>query len=169
MTATPEEIKKPVEIPKAEIHPLEELFYLGYATSDLLTVYKDDKFELTVKFRTLVPTEMRDVMELCGQFETIAAKEITERIETLARALIEINKMPLILTAEERKTYHEKWGENPSPLDMAREILLHNFKSMHVIDAMFEAYIEFSDGVTAKFVDLKKKLKNPNPSVSTSP
>jgi hypothetical protein len=141
---------------KSERNPLESLFYFGYAESDNIIVFQKDDLELKVQFRTLTPLELRDVFEKMQQFESPYAQHITERIETLARAIVHINHMPLILTEKERQEYFDKNGDNPSPLKMARYILREKIMSMAVIDALYSAYIKFSDETMEKIKEAKK-------------
>jgi hypothetical protein len=161
MTASPESSSTIPPTASPENMFLEQLFFLGYAKSGQKTVYKDDKLELIVEFRTLTPTEIRDVFENVGKFNTGTAQAITTEIEILARAIVTINGMPLILDTKDRESFFTRMGHQPSPLDMARMILMEKFKSMHVLDIMYEAYNEFAESVAQSFEDVKKKLKSP--------
>lgn len=170
MTASPEIITPPLSsnLPSpAEVDPLEALFNLGYATSAPKMIYKDDTFAIEVVFRTLTPPEMRDVYEASSQYGGLVAQTITERIETLARAIVTINHMPLILTAPEQQKFYVEKNRHPSPLEMAKVVLTEKIKSTSLIDALYEEYTEFSDKIANSFVDIKKKLKNPTSSSST--
>jgi hypothetical protein len=150
---------------EADIHPLESLFYLGYATSPVVTIFKDDSATLQAQFRTLTPVELRDVLETANRFTSDGAKVITERIETLARAIVHINHMPLMLVNKDQQEFFNKYKRNPSPLDMARVILQDKIKSMVVIDALYDYYMEFVSKLLDKFEEAKKKL---NPESSTN-
>lgn len=167
MTATPETLPTTPTAPVKEPNYLESMFYLGYAESEDLTVYKDEKQSLVVKFRTITPPEMREILELSGTCDAVAARVITERIETLARSIIHINNMPLIWTTAEREDFYSKEKRHPSPLEMARDILWNKIKSIVVIDTLYEAYVKFSTKVEESFEDIKKKLNNPPSSSST--
>jgi len=139
---------------------LEDLFFLGYTKSEIYTVYKDDAgLEIKVQFRTLTPYEVRDIQERVGQYNTPLARIITEQIETLARTIIHINHMPLILGSSEREAHFLRTKKYPSPLEMAKNILTEKLKSEYLLDAIYEAYIEFVKGVQDSFDNIKKKLK----------
>ena len=165
MTATPETVQSVVNSNKKplstkEYHPLESLFYLGYAESSVIEVYKDDNIELKVKFRTITPAEIRDITEAVDNYSSQAAQIVTERIETLARSIISINYMPLVLTKDEQQAFFDEYKRQPSPLEMAQKVLREKIKSMLVIDSMYEKYIEFSNGIMTQFEEAKKKLKD---------
>lgn len=167
MTADPEQINSAEPINKerkvenaSEMSLLESMFYLGYAQSPVIEIYNDGTVELKAKFRTLTPLEIRDVMEERENFTSAIAQAITERIELLARAIVTINHMPLVLTKEEQGKFFEDNKRQPSPLEMARHILRFKIRSMVVIDALYEKYLEFSNKVMTEFEDAKKKLKS---------
>jgi hypothetical protein len=167
MTSTPEAIPPPKkEAKEPKYDPLESLFYYGYAESDVIEIYKDEEssLELKAKFRTLTPIEVRDITELIGLYNADAAQTITEKIETLARAILYINYMPLILSPDEQQKYYDRYGKNPSPLEMSKIILEEKIKSMFIIDALYTAYVEFANDVFEKLEEAKKKLgkKQPN-------
>lgn len=150
--------KKDVQ-PFTEINFLENIFYLGFVESEPTTVYKDEKVELIVVFRTLTPSEVRDIVEYMNKFESSMGKIITERIETLARAIVTINHMPLVLSAREQEDFSKKNnGRNLSPLEMARIIVEEKIRSIKLIDVLYDAYIAFADSVYKKFDDAKKNL-----------
>jgi hypothetical protein len=169
MTVKPEAVSPPKppkdqkDLPEElslEFHPLENLFYLGYAESPIIEVFKEDTVELKVQFRTLTPLEIRDITEAISLYDSSPAQMITERIETLARSIISINHMPLILTTKERQEFYEKNGRNPSPLEMSKIILQEKIRSMVVIDAIYEKYLEFSDSILNDLEKIKKKSNN---------
>jgi hypothetical protein len=166
---TSEPINTIPEIAVAAIDPLlekqvtilEELFSLGYAKSSEYKVYGDAKgTEIVVQFRTLTTCELRDIAETLGMYKSIPAQVWTEKIETLARVIVHINKMPLILDQNDRKEYEDKQKRTPSALEQARIILYDKLKSPYIIDLLFEKYQEFMETVTKSFEDVKKKLKN---------
>jgi hypothetical protein len=115
--------------------------------------------ELKAKFRTLTPLEVRDITELVELYNADTAQIVTERIETLARAILYINYMPLTLPPDEQQAYYTKHGKNPSPLEMAKIILEEKIKSMFIIDALYTAYMEFTSDIFDKLEEAKKKLK----------
>ena len=78
-----------------EFYAFEQLFFMGYAESDQIVIYKDDKHEFIVKFRTLTPNELRDIIESAHKFTTVGAQAITEKLETLSRVIVTINHTPL--------------------------------------------------------------------------
>jgi len=139
-----------------EFYAFEQLFFLGYAESEPIIVYKDDKHEFVMKLRTLTPNELRDVVESAHKFETVGAQAITEKLETLARVIITINHTPLVLTQKEQQEYYEKHNEHPSSLTMARIILHEKIKSMEMIDRMYDKYMEFQVKINEKFEETKK-------------
>lgn len=153
--------------PFTEISFLENLFYLGYVESKPIQLYKDDKAELIVVYRTLTPTELRDIVEHMNKYESTMGKVITERIETLARAIVTLNHMPLILSAKERQDIHTKTGKDPSPLEMARIIMEDKIRSIMMIDLLYDGYLKFADDVSAKFSNAKKNLSDTIPSSQT--
>jgi hypothetical protein len=166
MTLKPESAKDITNIPSqdigniehnAEFYAFEQLFFMGYAESEPVTIYKDDKHEFVVKFRTLTPNELRDVIESANKFETAGAQAITEKLETLARVIVTINHTPLVLTHKEQQEYYEKYKENPSPLTMARIILHDKIKSMEIIEIMYDKYMDFQYKINAMFEEAKKK------------
>jgi hypothetical protein len=171
---------EPTESPKTseksfkdveKVAVLEDLFYLGYTSSNRITIYEDEEKGVIINatFRTLTPTENRDVFEAVSRFNSIGGQSVTERIETLARAIKTINDMPLTLESDEKEEYHKKHGKDPSPLEQARIILFDKIKSIHVIDALYEAYMEFKSGIEIGFDDVKKKLKGRKSLESISP
>ena len=175
MTAEPEtfippQTAQPIVPPTQarEIHSLESLFYLGYAESQPVVIYKDDKNELKVKFRTLTPAETRDVNEEITKYFSPHGQAVTEQIESLARAIVWINYMPLVLTREEQNKFFEDNKRNPSPLEMARIILRDKIKSLDIMNSMYKAYLEFQDGVSKELEDAKKKSNSMNLQTSSS-
>jgi len=164
MTLEPEQLKpdQSVDVKQYHISILEDLFYLGYANSDKIIIYKDpDKnIEINATFRTLTPAEHRDIFEYLENFNSMEAKIIAEKMEILARAVRTINDMPLVLDAGERKQYKDVYGHDPSSLEQARYIIVERIKSVQVIDALYEAYNEFVTEVRKSFEDVKKKLKH---------
>jgi hypothetical protein len=148
---------------------LEDLFLLGYTTSNAYTIYKDEKFEIRVQFRTVLPYELREIANLVHLHSSPLAQIITEQLETLARAIVTINGFPLILSNHEREEFKARNRRDPSPLDQARIILTEKVKSEHILDAMWDAYREFTQEIAKNFDDVKKKLKGISFSDSTSP
>lgn len=163
MTLKPEELNshptvEPIDPAKTAI--LEDMFYLGYATSNKITIYADDEGnEYTAKFRTLTPTELRSIFETSVRFSSLEGQDITNKIEILARAITHINDMPLILTTKDREDFFQKYKKEPTPLDQARYILTEKISSIHMLNLLYEAYSEFSDSIRSQFDDIKKKLK----------
>lgn len=154
-----EEEDKKTQIVK-EVSPLENLFYLGKANSPLLTILEDKEkgIELKVKFRTLYPAEYRDIADLSFTYESAPSQMITEKIETLARAVISLNHMPLALTQQDREEYFKKRGKYPTPLEEARVILYDKINSEVIIDSLYEAFVEWSDSIIKDLKGAKKKL-----------
>ena len=140
-----------------ETYVFEQLFVLGYAESQPISVYTNGNIDISVVVRTLTPVEIRDVLEICGQLGSQGAQSIVERIETLARGIVTINHAPLVLTKKEQQDFYEKYNRSPSPLDMARIILNEKIKSLDVIDLIYEAYVKFTNSVTKDFEKAKKK------------
>ena len=161
--APPQEITNapPQEIGKVEhnveYYAFEQLFFMGYAESDPISIYKDDKHEFVVKFRTLTPNELRDIVESAHAFQTAGAQAITEKIETLARVIVTVNHTPLVLTQKEQQEYYEKNNEHPSSLTMARIIMHDKIKSMEIIEIMYDKYMEFQLKINEMFEEAKKK------------
>jgi len=148
---------------------LEDLFLIGSTKSNVYTIYKDDSGKvITVQFRSLQPIEIIAVADAVERHSSSLGKFISEELETLARAIMYVNNMPLILTTQEREAYFKEYKRYPSPLEMARIILHDKIKSPHVVDSMFEAYNEFIKGIQENFENVKKKLINPDSSSSTS-
>ena len=143
---------------------LEDLFYLGYATSDKITVYKDGDKEITAVFRTLTPIESREVWEEVVRFSSLPGQALVEKVETLIRAVKTINDMPLVLDPKQSKEFRDKHGENPSPLDQARIIFWDKISSELIINALYEKYFEFSSKIKNNFDNIKKKLNSQTPS-----
>jgi hypothetical protein len=147
-----------------QITILEDIFSLGYSKSQDIKVYEDSRgVEFIVQYRTLTACELRDIAETLGGYRSLAAQVWTEKIESLARAIVHINKMPLILDLPDRKAFEEKHKQQPSVLEQARIILYEKIKSPHIIDVLFENYQEFVGVVAQSFDDIKKKLKNQPP------
>lgn len=140
----------------SEIHPLLNIFTLGYTESEPIEIYKDESVELKVKFRTLTPAEHIDIQEEAARYESPVGSIIAERMSTLMRAIITINHMPLILTVPEQEKYKEDHGNYPSPLEMSRIILTEKIRSMLVLDAMYEKYMEFTEEIINKLENIKK-------------
>ena len=158
-TATVEPEKKKEES-AFELHPLEALFSVGYAESPVIEIYKDANVELKAKFRTLLPAELRDITEIISKYTSETAQVISERMETLARAIVTINYMPLVLTKPEQQQFFLKNGRQPSPLEMSRIILQEKIKSMVIIDELYSAYLDFTQKILGEFADSKKKSMN---------
>ena len=145
-----------------EVAALEDLFLIGSTKSNVYTIYKDDSGQqITVQFRSLQPTEIMDVAEAVARHVSVEAKYITEELETLARAIMYVNGMPLILNEKEREDFFKANKKQASPTEMARIILYDKVKSEHILDAMYEAYKEFIKGIQIDFEEVKKKLMNP--------
>lgn len=162
MTISPEDLRSSPNAPQAldfnpEVYIYSQLFVLGYAESEPKTLYKTDNFELTVRFRTLTPNELRDVFETVGALQSTGGQAIVERIETLARSIVTINHAPLVLTKQEQEEYAAKYGNSPSPLAMARTILNDKIKSLEVIDLLYTEYVKFANQVSEDFEKAKKK------------
>lgn len=175
MTMEPEfpkkEDKEEPKLSSEKLASLEDLFYLGYTKSDKRVLYDDpDKnVSLTVVFRTLTPTEIRDIFEKMNVFSSFAAQAVTEKIETLARCIFTLNDMPLVLPPDEKEKFNKVHGRDPSPLEQARIIMIEKVATLHVIDLIYEAYQEFLEEIQEHFTDIKKKLKNQTSSESISP
>jgi hypothetical protein len=151
------------------ISTLEELFTLGYTVSKHIRFYEDDQGNFfQVQFRSLTPCEYRDIAEVLGYYRSQHAQTWTEKIETLARAIVSINYMPLLLDPKDRKDYEEKNGSAPTSLEQARIILYNKIKSSAVIDMLYDEYTKFVEKVAAGFDDVKKKL-NSQPSSELTP
>jgi len=168
MTAEPEAIK-PKKNEEFSIAIIEDLFSLGYAKSENIVVYKDEKknVEIITQFRTLTPLELREISEILNQFGSFAAQLITEKIETLARSIVHINNMPLVLDIDERDKHEKEYGKGPTQLEMARKIISEKIKSQHIIDMLYEKYRDFTNKIADHFEDVKKKLNNQTSSSST--
>lgn len=171
MTATPEKpvishAHKDKKYPIEKVGILEDLFYLGYASSGKIVIFEDPEknIKITATFRTLTPSEIRDVSEEVDKFSSLDSRIITDKMETLARGVQTINDMHLQLPSNEMEKFKEDYGREASPLDQARIILIDKIKSVYIIDALYEAYQEFVRETRDNFEDLKKKLKNPKSS-----
>jgi len=166
MTITPEALDKEVE-PKLEkilkdrrsSIILEEIFLLGYATSEPIVIFENKEKGLLVEvvFRTLTPPENRDIYETLVSFMHPEAQFITQKLETLARAIVRMNDMPLTLSAADQEDYAAKIGRSPTPLDQARYLLSKQNKSTVLVDALYEAYTNFVAETETSLHDLKKK------------
>jgi len=170
------EIDKSKDVPLAppqetdrDVAALEDLFLIGATTSNVYTIYKDEKGHfITVQFRSLQPVEIMAVAEAIERQQSSLGKFIAEELETLARAIMYVNNMPLILNTQERDTYFKEYKRQPSPVEMARTILYEKIKSPHILDALYAAYNEFVKSIQENFEDVKKKLTTPDSSSSTS-
>ena len=149
-------------ITSASVSTIEDIFVLGYTRSDIIKVYSDEKtgMEITVQFRTLTHTEIKDVCEALYGLRHTLSQVIVEKIETLARAIVTLNGSPLILDEHDRENFAKLYKHEPTSLDMAKYVLIEKIKSILVINALYEAYEEFLGNVTKQFEDIKKKLKN---------
>jgi hypothetical protein len=162
MTLRPDDLSnshpqaEPVDLSKSAI--LEDLFYLGYTQSNKIVIYKDNKTEVTAKYRTLTPVELRSVFESSNKYSSYEAQDINTKIEVLARAVTHINDMPLILTTADREEFFQKYKREPSPLDQARYILTEKVSSIHMLNFLYDAYAEFADTIKTEFDEIKKKL-----------
>jgi len=161
----PDQISEKKETTKFKVEKiavLEDLFYLGYTKSDKIIIYADDSknIEIGVKFRTLAPTEMRDVFESVNTFTSWEAREITEKIEVLSRAIYLVNDSPLVMDMKDKQAFNEKNKRDPSALEQAKFLLIERFSSIIIIDLLYDAYQEFISKVSEEFSDIKKKLKN---------
>jgi UDP-N-acetylglucosamine 2-epimerase len=164
MTLRPDDVAQshpaaePIDYAKTAI--LEDLFYLGYTLSDKIVVYKTDTSEITAKFRTITPIELRSIFEVSSKFTSFEAQDITNKIEVLARAITHINDMPLILNTKDREDFFQKFKREPTPLDQARYVLTEKISSIHMLNLLYEAYANFADSIRTEFEDIKKKLKS---------
>jgi len=142
---------------------LEDMFYLGYTKSEKVVVYRDESKEVEINavFRTITPAELREIYEASGRYETVGGQAITEKLETLARAIVTINEMPLILDTNDREKFKKEYGRDPDVLEQAKIILIEKLKSPELLDMLYESYREFAKTITEQFNDIKKKLKNP--------
>lgn len=167
MTVEPEALPKKSSASslkeKKDISVLEDIFTLGFTKSDPITVFEnaDQGLEINVVFRTVTPSELIDVYEAAGNYSTLFAQKVSERIETLARSIQFINKSPLILSGSDQTEYLKRLGRPEesvlSPLEQAKIIIAEKIKSPIVIDALWEAYEKFRDSVIDSVKDLKKK------------
>lgn len=153
---SPQSIGSNEEVAEA-YHLFEQLFLVGYAESEPKVIYKKDDHEITIRVRTLTPNELRDVIEAAQKFQTMGAQAITEKLETLARAITTVNNAPLILTQKEQQEYFEKHREHPSSLTMARIILHDKIRSIDMINHMYDVYMDFVTQISEKFEEAKKK------------
>lgn len=145
---------------------LEDLFSLGYTRSDVYTIYHDEESgkKITVQFRNLLPHEIREVADEVNKRASPVSQLITEQMETLARAVVCVNDMPLVLTSDERELFKKEHRREASSFDMARIIMYEKIKSTHVLDAMYDAYQEFIKTIDTHFDEIKKKLSHPQSS-----
>lgn len=155
---------------------LEDIFLLGYAKSEPMHLFTQEKdgqtLKLVAEYRTLLPAEIRDVFEDVQRYQSFLGQLVTEQIETLARGIVQINGMRLALDQTDRaalvKEFRDSDQPHPTPLAEARYILTHKIKSPMVIDLLFEGYKKFTNKVKDAFDDVKKKLNDPPSSASTS-
>lgn len=177
MTADPE--ISPIILPKIPQEEqvvssiLEDIFYLGYATSEEMTVFEGEKdgksIKIVAKFRTLMPAEIRDIFEEVQKYTSGLGQYATEQIETLARAIVQINGMRMVMDHTERaKMMDELRVKETTPLQEARYILTKKIRSAYMLDLLYEKYREFVDKVRDEFEKSKKKLNSPASSPSTS-
>lgn len=163
MTLKPDDqVSHPAQEPidPAKVAILEDMFYLGYATSKKIPIYADEEGnEYTAKFRTLTPLELRAIFETSCRFSSLEGQDITNKVEILARSITHINDMPLILTTKDREDFFQKYKKEPTPLDQARYILTEKISSIHMLNMLYEAYAEFAESIRTQFDDVKKKLK----------
>lgn len=173
MTLDPEvDVKKPStperkqEIDIEDIRPLEDLFNLGYTKSGPVTVLEDENGnKIIAEYRTLTPSEQRDIFEVTSEYSSPASQAISLKLETLARAVQKLNGMPLILDSNDVKKYEDAHnGKSPSALEQARFIMYNNMKSHVVIDILYEGYENFMDDVNKTFENIKKKSNSQNSS-----
>lgn len=173
MTMTPETVDPTVKESKKfdieSVSTLEDMFYLGYTQSEKIIIYEHEDKKITAVFRTILPVELRDIFESISKYDSYAGQAVTERIETLSRAIVTVNDMPLAMDQQDKKDFVEYHKREPSSLEQARFILINKIKSVYIIDALYEAYTEFSDKVKDHFDDIKKKLKSQKSSESTLP
>lgn len=170
MTATPEEPTFKIDPEEnkeedsvaliEEVHPLYNIFKLGYATSPVLTVFSKDEVELKVTFRTLQPSELIAIIERSSAHQTTAGQLIQERIETLAHCVVSINHMPLALTKKDRDQFFKENKRQPSPLEEARIIFNDKIESLIVIDSLYEAFSVWNEKISKHVLEAKKNLKN---------
>jgi hypothetical protein len=163
--AAPQDLTEPKDVETRAFErdqaALEDLFALGSTKSPVFTIYKDEKTgnQITVQYRTLVPSEIRSISEMTDRFGSAVGKLITEQLETLARSIVCINGMPLVLPKPDIEAYKKKNGEPPDSLEMARIILIEKIQSEYIIDALWDGYQEFVQEIQKHFEDVKKKLK----------
>lgn len=139
---------------------LEDIFSLGYATSDPVVLFEDEDkgIYIEVVYRTLTPLELKDVFDEVAKSVSSFGQRITERIETLARAIQTVNKSPLVLSAADQEHYCKKFEvDSMTPLDQARVILRTKIKSVEVIEMLWKKYQEFKENVVKDIEDIKKK------------
>lgn len=166
MTTTPEAVtsspqtKPATTFKNVNVSILDDLFNLGYTTSDDVLVYESEGTTIVAQFRTLVPAEMREVHESVGSFRSMGAQFITEQIELLSRGVVRINNMPLILDQHDREELASKLNKaDLTPLEQARYIFLNKIRSKPVLDMLYDKYMEFIQSVEKEFEEVKKKLK----------
>jgi len=166
MTTTPESVDPSAktytatEFKAANVSILDDLFTLGYTTSSEVLVYAEGNIKITAQFRTLVPSEMREVHETVSGFRSMGGQYITEQIEILSRGVVNINNMPLILDQHDREELAKVLDKGDvTPLEQARYIFLNKIRSKPVLDMLYEKYMEFVNGIEQEFEEVKKKLK----------
>jgi hypothetical protein len=166
MSTEPEKVETSNPLPPIQdsYQALEDMFYIGYVNSKPYIIYKDGDKEIVVQYRTLVPHELRVIAEEVHKYTSPLGQLYTEQIEILARAIVRINNMPLVFNVADREDWIRRYAKHPTPIEMARVILLEKIKSEHILDALFDGYKEFSSEIQVHFEDIKKKLKNPTSS-----
>lgn len=149
----------PVDVELADFSIFEGLFTKGYTTSPPIKVLNspEENLDLIVVYRTLEPTELRDIFEEVSKYKSNVGQTVTEQLETLARAIVTINGMPLSMSKPEVDQFHAAHNRYPSPLDAARFVVKNKIKSIPVVDALYNSYIEYAESVIKKFEELKKK------------
>lgn len=143
---------------------LRELFEIGTAYSDPVEVLPN----LKVVFRLLTPEELLEVTEKVSEYSGLESKLLVSQIQTLARAIVEINGLILSLSPAETEKLEKKFHKKFSRVDEAAYILMTEFPKF-LLDELNVAYTNFQNSVLEKIEDIKKKSKQPSkPDILTS-
>jgi len=135
---------------------VKELFELGSAYSDPVEVFPNIK----VVFRILSVDDLVEVGEALTEFTGIESRTIVSQVQTLARAIVEINGMVLVLPPAEVDKLEEKLNRKVTRVDQAAYILATEFPKF-MLDELNQAYINYYRDVLEDVDSVKKKSKKP--------
>ena|SRR4030067_1586115 len=131
-------------------------FIFAYGHIDHKTYEISKDFSITLK--CLTSAENIEVSRTLDNESSLITKQLILKIETLARAIVKINGNLLRFPDKMIDEWREFRGVKDSPSEVEQQRFLLRYRILpHLLNEMYERYIELLKEQDEKFSELKKK------------